>query len=68
MPNAYPITTQKEYVPHRRNSSLGNWEESDFEEFKKVIDEDFEHIKKADAFTIYFFISFWYPRNLSELC
>ena len=26
---------------------MGNWQESDFEECKKVIDEDFEQIKKA---------------------
>ena len=44
--NSYPITTQKRYVPGTK-SSEGNWNDSDFEEFKKVIDDDFEHIKKA---------------------
>ena len=44
--NAYPITTQKHYVPGTR-SAEGNWTDDDFEEFKKVIDDDFEHIKKA---------------------
>jgi len=46
LPNSYPITTQKTYVPGIK-SSQGNWNDSDFEEFKKVIDDDFEHIKKA---------------------
>lgn len=46
LPNSYPITTQKKYVPGSK-SHEGNWEDSDFEEFKKVIDDDFEHIKKA---------------------
>lgn len=44
--NAYPITTQKRYVPGTK-SYEGNWTDDDFEEFKKVIDDDFEHIKKA---------------------
>ena len=46
LPNSYPITTQKTYVPGIK-SFQGNWDDSDFEEFKKVIDDDFEHIKKA---------------------
>jgi hypothetical protein len=44
--NAYPVTTQKRFVPGT-NSYLGNWKDEDFEEFKKVIDDDFEHIKNA---------------------
>ena len=44
--NAYPITTQKHYVPGSKCKE-GNWTDDDFEEFKKVIDDDFEHIKKA---------------------
>ena len=44
--NAFPITTQKHYVPSP-NQNKGNWEDSDFEEFKKVIDDDIEHIKEA---------------------
>jgi hypothetical protein len=44
--NAYPITTQKHYVPGTKSAD-GNWTDDDFEEFKKVIDDDFEHIKKA---------------------
>ena len=44
--NAYPITTQKRYVSGAK-SYEGNWNDEDFEEFKKVIDDDFEHIKKA---------------------
>ena len=44
--NAYPVTTQKRYVPGLK-SYEGNWTDDDFEEFKKVIDDDFEHIKQA---------------------
>lgn len=44
--NAYPVTTQKRYVPGI-HSYAGNWNDEDFEEFKKVIDDDFEHIKNA---------------------
>jgi len=44
--NSYPITTQKRYVSGAK-SYEGNWNDEDFEEFKKVIDDDFEHIKKA---------------------
>ena len=46
LPNAYPVTTQKRYVPGKK-SAEGNWTDDDFEEFKKVIDDDFEHIKQA---------------------
>lgn len=44
--NAFPITTQKHYVLSPNQSKV-NWEDSDFEEFKKVIDDDIEHIKEA---------------------
>lgn len=44
--NALPITTQKTYVPGVA-SYKGNWKDEDFEEFKKVIDDDFEYIKKV---------------------
>jgi len=44
--NAYPITTQKKYFPGNK-SKEGNWTDDDFEEFKKVIDDDIEHIKNA---------------------
>jgi len=43
---AFPVTTQKRYVRGSK-SYEGNWVEEDFEEFKKVIDADFEEIKKA---------------------
>lgn len=46
--NAYPITTQKKLY-YGRTSFKGNWSDDDFEEFKKVIDDDFEHIKRACA-------------------
>ena len=44
--NAFPITTQKYY---KKGSSRAecNWVDEDLDEFKKVIDDDFEHIKKA---------------------
>lgn len=45
LPNAYPITTKKAYK--KGCKSYGLWTEDDIEEFKKVIDEDIEHIKKA---------------------
>lgn len=44
--NAYPITTQKGYEKGK-DTSLKNWNDEDFDEFKRVIDDDFEHIKKA---------------------
>ena len=44
--NAFPVTTQKRYVP-RPKQFEGNWTDDDFEEFKKVIDADFEAIKEA---------------------
>lgn len=41
--NAYPITTQHWYnVQHK--GITGRWNDDDFEEFKKVIDNDFENI------------------------
>ena len=43
---AFPVTTQKRYVKGAARFD-GNWVEEDFEEFKKVIDADFEEIKKA---------------------
>ena len=46
LPNAYPITTQKKYVQRPREIE-GNWNDEDFNEFKKIIDDDFENIKKA---------------------
>lgn len=44
--NAFPITTQKHYVAGI-SSWKGNWNDEDFEDFKKVIDADFEIIKEA---------------------
>ena len=43
---AFPVTTQKRYVRGPK-SYEGNWTDEDFEEFKNVIDADFEEIKKA---------------------
>jgi hypothetical protein len=44
--NEFPITTQKRYVKgsgfHERD-----WTDDGFDAFKKVIDDDFEHIQKA---------------------
>jgi hypothetical protein len=55
--NAFPITTQKGYKKGA-NPSTYNWTDDDFEEFKKVIDDDFEKIKEAcvkyNADTVYF--------------
>ena len=53
--NAYPISTQRWYVenpithemPSMRNPEPGNWTDADIEEFKKVIDDEIEDIKKA---------------------
>ena len=43
--NAYPITTQRWY--HGRYKGLyGRWNDEDIEEFKKVIDDDFDEIYK----------------------
>ena len=44
--NAYPLTTQHWYNEQHKGIT-GRWHDSDFEEFKKVIDEDIEVIKKA---------------------
>lgn len=41
--NAYPITTQHWYNSQRKGIS-GRWTDDDLEEFKKVIDDDFETI------------------------
>jgi hypothetical protein len=46
MEKAFPVTTQKLYVAGLKRFD-GNWTDDDFEEFKKVIDDDFEHIKEA---------------------
>ena len=48
--NAYPITTQRWYNPQHKGIN-GRWTDDDLEEFKKVIDDDFEEIyKNADKF------------------
>jgi hypothetical protein len=41
--NAYPITTQHWYNAQHKGI-IGRWKDDDFEEFKKVIDDDFENI------------------------
>ena len=41
--NAYPITTQR-YYNKQFKGITGRWEDEDIEEFKKVIDDDFEEI------------------------
>ena len=41
--NAYPITTQHWYNSQHKGIT-GRWNDDDFEEFKKVIDDDFEYI------------------------
>lgn len=41
--NAYPITTQKWYNDEHKGND-GRWNDSDFEEFKKIIDDDFNTI------------------------
>lgn len=43
--NAYPITTQHWYNSQHKGV-YGRWNDEDFEEFKKVIDDDFEEIYK----------------------
>lgn len=58
--NSCPITTQKRYIPGVR-SHMGNWTDDDFEEFKKVIDEDFEFIKKKCVDRKYKTI--YFPKN-----
>lgn len=48
--NAYPITTQHYYNKFRKGIS-GRWNDSDFDEFKSVIDDDFDEIiKNASRF------------------
>ena len=42
--NAYPITTQRWYNSQHKGI-YGRWNDEDLEEFKKVIDADFQHIK-----------------------
>lgn len=42
--NAYPITTQRWYNKEHKGIT-GRWNDEDIDEFKKVIDDDFEHIK-----------------------
>ena len=44
--NAFPITTQR-YYKKGSSRAEGNWTDEDFKEFKKVIDEDVDVIKKA---------------------
>lgn len=41
--NAYPITTQHHYNKQYKGIN-GRWNDDDFEEFKKVIDDDFNEI------------------------
>lgn len=43
--NAFPITTQHFYNPQHKGEN-GRWNDDDIEEFKKVIDDDFEEIYK----------------------
>ena len=43
--NAFPITTQKGYSPKGKENN--NWNDDDFEEFKKIIDDDINTIKRA---------------------
>lgn len=47
--NAYPITTMKFFDKAHRleQQSQCRWNDDDFEEFKKTIDDDFEYIKQA---------------------
>lgn len=48
--NAYPITTQHWYNSQHKGTT-GRWTDDDIEEFKKVIDDDFNEIyKNADKF------------------
>ena len=41
--NAYPITTQRWYNQQHKGIT-GRWTDNDLEEFKKVIDDDFQQI------------------------
>ena len=43
--NAYPITTQHWYN-NQHKGTFGRWNDNDLEEFKKVIDGDFDEITK----------------------
>ena len=43
--NAYPIATQRWYNKEHKGLS-GRWNDEDFNEFKKVIDDDFNEIYK----------------------
>ena len=43
--NAYPITTQRWYNSEHKGI-YGRWEDRDLDTFKKVIDDDFDEIKK----------------------
>jgi hypothetical protein len=43
--NAYPITTQRWYNKEHKGI-FGRWKDEDFEEFKKIIDDDFDEIVK----------------------
>lgn len=43
--NAYPITTQHWYNKEKKGI-FGRWNDEDFDEFKKVIDDDFNEIIK----------------------
>lgn len=45
LPNAYPITTQHWYNKEKKGDS-GKWTDDDIDEFKKVIDDDFDEIYK----------------------
>ena len=45
LPNAYPITTQRWYNAEHKGVN-GRWTDGDYEEFVKIIDNDFEEISK----------------------
>ena len=68
--NAFPVTTQKGYKKGT-NPSIYNWTDDDFEEFKKVIDDDFEKIKEAcvkySTDTVYFPSTGVLNGNISQL-
>lgn len=44
--NAYPITTQR-YYNKQYKGNTGSWNDSDLDQFKEVIDDDFKEIIKA---------------------
>ena len=58
--NALPITTQK-YYKHHNDYKLDRWEDSDINEFKKVIDKDIERIKSKVIEINPQFV--WYPSS-----